>query len=315
MKQQTSLEKYLAENFPIMSPEKYNIYPDSVIVNYEDYCEDIMGKRQIFINGIEFAKSEYALSHAPIQGVERQKLMYKFLDGCCDYKPDGNIYSAEFKMNPKQVFDWLTDLISSHLKPLLTPEDQENNCPTCGSEVTIGGNGTTHYYIPKKSSHMPTDEQIMAQYEVWRNDGPKSSLNGFFEGAKWLRDNFSLANAIDWKKAGEEFAEYIRLHIEMEGSVPSPSLCFYWFVQRPEFRSLPLIGEQKDLEELIEKKIPIISFDKWESYQSYSPLDEHAKGAAKIRYGYYVKEALRQREIGLELYRYGQKSKTTTVKE
>jgi hypothetical protein len=32
-------------------------------------------------------------------------------------------------------------------------EDQINsktNCPTCGSEVSIGGDGVTHYYIPKQ---------------------------------------------------------------------------------------------------------------------------------------------------------------------
>lgn len=24
------------------------------------------------------------------------------------------------------------------------------NCPTCGSEVTVGGDGETHFYIPKQ---------------------------------------------------------------------------------------------------------------------------------------------------------------------
>ena len=46
------------------------------------------------------------------------------------------------------------DLLGSY-QVVLKPESIKStitNCPTCGSEVTVGGEGITHYYIPKNKN-------------------------------------------------------------------------------------------------------------------------------------------------------------------
>lgn len=44
------------------------------------------------------------------------------------------------------------------------PPSSETNCPMCGSEVTVSGNGTTQYFIPKASSE--TIERLLDRFHI-----------------------------------------------------------------------------------------------------------------------------------------------------
>ena len=47
------------------------------------------------------------------------------------------------------IIKWVSRI--SLVEPVVTDETIKSvtNCPTCGSECFVGGNGTTHFYIPK----------------------------------------------------------------------------------------------------------------------------------------------------------------------
>lgn len=43
-------------------------------------------------------------------------------------------------------------------------------CPTCGSEVTVGGEGTTHYYIPNSEKAIKDIQDLHDNHAYFQGD-------------------------------------------------------------------------------------------------------------------------------------------------
>lgn len=73
------------------------------------------------------------------------------------------------------------------------------NCPTCGSEVDVKANGTTHYYVPKSPpppARVVTDEEINEKYPFLLGSASIFNIDMVRrrEGAKWMRSLLSQDN-------------------------------------------------------------------------------------------------------------------------
>jgi hypothetical protein len=90
-----------------------------------------------------------------------------------------------------EVFDGLNDMMEQSLLPKIETIKSVTHCPTCGVECTIGGDRTTHFYIPKtsqpKAGEVDVWDECMTSYFI-----TKDCDNDVYKLFRFLKQHYTL---------------------------------------------------------------------------------------------------------------------------